>query len=213
MGRAVQSNRRFKKGTIKRIPDSRKNAKQTATKALRIAKKALGSNELGYQDVTSTGNVTWSGNLTQLNLMGQGDGQTQRTGDEINNVWYHNSMAIASSNNYRCRVIVFWDPEDTIVNASGILAATGGTYAVDGPRLYDFRKNTKIIYDKVVTFDSYHINRNLKINLNLRGKKSRYISDGVMSQNALKMIMISDADPAAGNVVNFKFYSRYQFSG
>lgn len=162
-----KSSRRYKKTTIPR------NLSKVSKRNLKRNLRTLG--EKKYFLTTYAGDATTTGRVDDLTNINQGDGDTDREGDqlglrsiEINFQTYLDLAAAAPDNNNVVRFIVFqWYPTTTPTVNSILTSLTPPAITPIAPYFHDNRFNFKILLDKrfalakngqhVRTFRSYVI--------------------------------------------------------
>lgn len=199
--RPMRRRRRQKRGWY----SSAKRYGNMAYKAFRIASRLADVVNTEYKihdyQATYTNTITYGGTVSSLVAIGQGAAQSQRVGDSIKlqNLMLRMSLG-ELTNKHRLRVIIFNDKNgDTVSTAADMLQTTGSAYSVISPKYYPERFRTKILYDRVFSFDAdeeFQVYRKL-IPLNFHVN----YSPGTTSvyTNNLKILLINDSATGVGD--------------
>lgn len=216
-----------KKRAAKRVRRSNLRASMFAKKECRkivncVAEKKYFTNSPGPADVTNSGVVTC------ISLIPQGDTDSTRDGDglvlrsiEIN--WEALSSPGTGTSLVDCvRFIVFqWFP-NSVPAAGSVLLNAGSTSSHLSPWNHDQRFNFRILYDK--RYDVTKANANPQINSNSKVTSPRilitkgfkyhiqYQSGTTVGSNLIYVLAITDTGGTAGNVPQYNFYSKINYT-
>lgn len=106
---------------------------------------------------TST-SITSSGTIlaTVQSAIAQGDDYNMRIGDSIkcHTLTLRWTAELAAVSNFgRIRLIVFWDEANVITSTAQLLESSGSIQGILSGKTFDNRFLTKILYDKVMTYE------------------------------------------------------------
>lgn len=156
--------RTTRKPARRRTPSAWSSAKNLAVKALKGFRylKGMINCEKHFSDTNVAALQSWSGTVTPLSALSQGDNIGNRIGDSILakylNLRYSWIMDTVLSSTI-CRLIIFQDTMSlgTIPSASDVLAVTGSAPAVLSllNLQYAVQGRFKVLYDKTVSLNNY----------------------------------------------------------
>lgn len=162
-----------------------------------------------FQGVQSPG---WTGALTTLNLIAQGDTDSFRDGDSLKMQKLRINVQMTNVRIAIARVMVIFDPNNKCVNPNDILqpVAVGTADAPIAFKDYDKRFNCRVLYDKRFLFDAVsNNNRVADIKLHI-GKHTQFeAGTTVINSGALKLLVIGDA---AAALTTFRINSRLTYT-
>lgn len=183
---------------VKVVSARQPSALTVAKRANRKANRALKLFEDKYFDVnTAPAAVDWNGTLSVLNPVTQGDGVSNRDGDELamKSVWFQAQMTIAAGlASSTMRVILLYDKAQTIGAVNQILSVVGTASTVTSAYNFEYRNNYIVLYDKTFIIDTinratWQINKRIRLN-----KKTVFQGGGssTIRTGGLRLLLISN---------------------
>lgn len=178
-------------------------------KALAVAKtantkvnKVIRGIEEKYYDVNYGAiSIDWTGNQYYLlNTPSVGTTGLTRVGDTIfvKRLQFMLEASVGSAAS-TLRMILFWDKDMIVSNATQLLSVTGTASSVTSQYNFEYRKNYSVFFDKTYVLDStdkstYCIHKNVKVN-----KSSIFSGSGgiTLRKGGLRLCLISNKTPGA----------------
>jgi len=197
----------------KRFRRRRNGKKKTdGTKALKLVRTIMRATEIKYirNQATTTNLVDWNGGIASLNEINRGTGDlNNRIGDKIQPVKvlfnmsiFQNSLAVFSTH---CRIILFWDKQSKVVNVNDLMSSTtlGTNIAPLSLVRFDKRFQVNILLDRLIRLDhSSPVSAIIRKTITLKNKFTQFNENSlVINTGALKMILISDEETNAPNML------------
>jgi len=206
MPRARKSRIVVKTPAVKKIDKQQDKEIRALKKDVRILK---GANEAKHHDESLTFAGFSHTASQQANILdpAQGDGDTQRIGDEVTASRLESRWVLIGDNDAvtTFRIMIMWDKQNALADFTDFLTVTGNSQAVNSPVDWDKKKLFSILYDKTFTFNvgtlvdgsvtavPFEMERHIKINLNLKNKKVVFQGGGTtVNVNALKIFLWSN---------------------
>lgn len=193
--------RRHKKKRPARRKPRRYQVADYAYKGYKMAKRLMDAINIEYKMhdvVLTTTDCDYSGDIITLNSISQGDTDSTRDGDSCKLQNLTIRYFVKHTSNAIVRVIIYWDPDNSIAAASELLDSTGSSLAPLSFKDYDNRFKTRIIYDRkhILTAGGgllQAVDKVIPINLHTQfdaGSSS-------VNSGALKMCVVSTEAPAS----------------
>lgn len=207
MYRQKRSYRR-KMPSRKRYYKKSNNYINLAKKAFKTAKWVAGLVNAEYKYIDTNfvaAPIDYNGAInTSLCTPSQGVGASQREGDSIKvknvtlrGAWKYNGEDTV------CRLIVLWDPDNTISGVADFLDTTGSTMSVYANRNQTFKFNAKTLYDKTYSLTADNALKQFKFVLKI-GKHTQFTPGGTnIAKGAIKLIVISQI--GASTIPEFEY--------
>ena len=199
---------------FKRRPFKKRKRESDGKKALKLVREIKRGFELKHFDSSTLAtDVDFTGQIIDLNNIAQGDGDTNRDGDKAMMTSYELRGRIqnVTGETPATRVILYLDKSGNGVPlVTELLLDTGTALSVSSMYNQDFRSKFIILQDRTYTSDLYHPT----IIIHWRGKLRKMVSwsggGSTITQNKLKMCLISSA--SAGTGADVRFYGRVFFT-
>lgn len=168
----------------------------------RIAQKVYNSKtEWKHHDASATFTASYSGNVQDVSIIPQGDGDTERIGDNINAYSLSLRMDMSNADDTNLyRVVVFQWLASTTPTPSDILTDTSTVYACLSQYINDKvgkGKSALILYDKTFALNApYSGGVEHKVaykKIKLRRRKIQYQTGGTTGVGKVYILAISDS--------------------
>lgn len=137
-----------------------------------------------------------------LNVVDQGDADTERIGDRITNLCLDVNYLVKQngSNANVTRFIVIWDKQDTISTQADLLAASTANYSYLSHFNYDTQSQFIVIHDEFILHDGvYNDSWQGSKCINLWNRITRFNSaTTTINTGVVKMFLLSDVADSGG---------------
>ena len=170
----------------------------TARKALRLATRVAGmiNVEYKYLDQNYTASIIdYNGGLnSSLCSPAQGVGVSEREGDSIKvkNVTIKGAWKYNGDDSI-CRMIVFYDPDNTISSVSEFLDTVGSSLAVYANRNQTYKFSAKTLLDHSISITADNPIRQFKHVVNIDNHTNFTPAGTTIIKGAIKLLVISQA--------------------
>lgn len=178
----------------------------------KIAQKAIAENEEEEVEkkrvagVQSPYNVDYSGVVFNLFSIVQGDGQSQRIGDEVHikSILARFSIVHGDTNNMVRVVILRWLNDQADATPTNILEGISSTQAPLSPFNWNYRRDFVVLYDNLFACSTY-TNANLveKLYIKRVGKLQFNPAASTVKSNGLYLFAISDSSIAPHPTIQY----------
>lgn len=155
--------------------------------------------EYKYIDTVDTGsNPTYAGGYATFTMPAAGTGDSQRIGDSVKlqRLMMRGEIryATAGTDGQTVRLIIVNDKQNKISAVSDLLDSNylSTVNAVNAPKNYDKRFQTKILYDRSFLVNSQNIERRFVINLPLNFHAQFDAAGSTIDSGSLKYFLVSD---------------------
>lgn len=171
--------------------------------------------ELKIHIVQNTEFVSYSGSIIDCSSIAQGDSDITRDGDRIQIMeWSFRWVAYPADTSNLLRVVLFQYVPDSALGsptASQVLQTTGATTAPISYRSIDFVKNVKILYDRTLSTDTYHlVTQAIPVTIRKFSDKQMQFTGATSRTNGLFALFISDS--AAVTHPTILYYSAVRYT-
>lgn len=169
--------------------------------------------EYKYIDVASTANaMSYTSTYGILNTIPQGSAESQRIGDslKLQNLTLRFNIQRTSADSF-ARILIVWDKQNAAASASDILTGLGTVNSTNGPKNYDKRFVTSILYDKTFNVNSNHPQQMEDIVVTVDQHTQYAAGTTTINTGALKILYLSNLSAGANNP-NLNYYARLTYT-
>lgn len=191
------------------------NKGSVANKALALARKVANmvNVEYKYFDLTSLANTMNTGSTYgTINLIPQGVGESQRVGDslKIQNLTMRFNIQRTTADCF-ARVMLIWDKQNSTTSGSDVITGLSTLNATNGPKNYDKRFQTQVLYDKVFNINANHPQQYEDIVLQIDQHTQYVAASTTVNTGALKLLYLSNI-AAGATCPNMNYYARMTYT-
>jgi hypothetical protein len=132
----------------------------------------------------------------ELNVVDQGDADTERVGDRINNLCLDINFLVKQngSNSNATRMIVIWDKQNSISTQANLLSGGTAAYSYLSHFNYDTQSQFTVLFDKLILHDGTYNDSWLGTHcIQLRNRSTRFNAGSTtINTGSLKIFLLSD---------------------
>lgn len=194
-----------------RRPSKKRSKKTKALTRKDVRKEILKIAEKKFINGTNSAGIDFSGTVTSISDVAQGDTDNTRDGDNLylTSLQLRWSVVLGDSTNL-ARIIVFqWKPNSTPTTGD-ILITTGSTAAPLSAYNHDTRQSYRILSDSLVALNAAEtMKAGTSFVVNFPVKQIQYTGSGTTGTNKLYLLALSDS--GASSHPTFTYYYKLNY--